>query len=275
MKKIAVIMNSEKQGAEEAVRRLVSTLKGKAEFYALCDDAEKFGINKCKDDEELFSYCGIAAVFGGDGTILAAVKRAAPFGTVIFGINSGNVGYLTTIEENRIKDAATLLLSDNLHYDKRFMLSVSVLRGEKKLMTYCALNEIVLSRGANAHLMNFSVYRDEKLVGMYRADGIIAATPTGSTAYSLAAGGPVVSPDTDAMLLTPICPHMLRARSIVLPPEKLRICADADALMSVDGQMCISPREGDYIIVEKSKLYANLVHRTDRSFYDILQEKLK
>ena len=122
--------------------------------------------------------------------------------------------------------------------------------------------------------MDFTAYCNEKMVCAYRADGMIVATPTGSTAYSLSAGGPVLSPDADVMLITPICPHMLRARSIVLSPQKLKIEFGAGAELAIDGQIFESIGEGDYITVEKSVCVTYLARNEEVNFYDILQKKL-
>ena len=154
------------------------------------------------------------------------------------------------------------------------MLSIKVFRGGVQKEAYTALNEVVVTRNSASKLMNFTAYSGGKRVSSYRADGMIVATPTGSTAYSLSAGGPVVSPDADAMLLTPICPHMLRARSIVFPPKPIKIVPDSDASMAIDGQIFTSLGENDYITVEKSEFVTRLARSDELGFYDILQKKL-
>lgn len=274
MNKIALIVNFDKSNASAVATELISLLRDKAELYCPLSDAHLLPGVAGKEDDELFSLCPVVAVLGGDGTIIAAAKRCAPYKNLLVGINIGNLGYLTTIESSGLSDAAELLCSDNIHYDDRYMLCVRVYSGGKEAACYHALNEIVVSRGDCSHLMDFTAYCSDKLVCDYRADGIIIATPTGSTAYSLSAGGPVVSPDADAMLITPICPHMLRARSIVLPPKLLKVIPGGRASLSVDGQ-CASLGDGDYITIEKSQYSARLVHNRELSFYDILQKKLR
>lgn len=274
MKKIALIVNFDKNNALEIATKLISMLSGKAELYTDKAGFEKLPELTYKPDEELFSICSVAAVLGGDGTIISTAKRSAPFGTILLGINIGNLGYLSTFESNNLKEATELLLSDNIPFGKRFMLRASVVTDGKEASVYHALNEIVVSRKSNSRLMDFTAYCNEKTVCAYRADGMIVATPTGSTAYSLSAGGPVISPDADTMLITPICPHMLRARSIVLPPDKIRIEYNADAELSIDGQIFKSLQSGEYIIVEKSDYVTYLACNKELNFYDILQKKL-
>ena len=274
LKKIALIVNFDKANALEIATKLISFLKDKAVLYTDKAGAEKLPDVIFKPDDELFSECPIAAVLGGDGTIISTAKRCAPYKTVLLGINIGNLGYLSTYEGNNPEEAARLLLSDDIHYDNRFMLCARVYSQGKEKAVYHALNEIVVSRASDSKLIDFSAYSEDKTVCAFRADGIIIATPTGSTAYSLSAGGPVLSPDTQAMLITPICPHMLRARSIVLPPKKIRVETTAGAQLSIDGQMFDSISEGDTIIVEKSEYETLLVHNNELSFYDILQKKL-
>ena len=274
LKKIALIVNFDKSNALEIATKLISMLSGKAEVYTDKAGFEKFPQTTYKPDDELFSTCSVAAVLGGDGTIISTAKRCAPFGTILLGINIGNLGYLSTFESHNLKEAAELLLNDKIYFDKRFMLRASVVTNGKEASVYHALNEIVVSRKSNSRLMDFTAYCNEKTVCDYRADGMILATPTGSTAYSLSAGGPVISPDANTMLITPICPHMLRARSIVLPPERIRIEFNANAELAIDGQIFESLQSGDYIIVEKSEYVTHLARNKELNFYDILQKKL-
>lgn len=274
MKKIALIINFDKENACSIATELASLLKGKAQLY--CSDTYKTvpdGVLPL-DDHTLFSSCDIATVLGGDGTIIAAAKKCAPYKNILLGINTGNLGYLSTLDSSSLSEAASLLCSDSLHYDNRYMLCVKIFSDGKETVSYHALNEIVLRRADSSRLMDFTAYDKEKTICRYRADGIIISTPTGSTAYSLSAGGPIVSPDADAMLLTPICPHMLRARCIVLPPKPILLKSEYAAQLSVDGQIFSSLKKGDYITVEKSHYTARLVHSENLSFYDIVQKKL-
>lgn len=274
MKKIALIVNFEKKDAKAVCNELINLIKGKAQIYSDCETAKRIDGIIPLSEKELFKECKMVAVLGGDGTIIAAAKRCAPYGNVLLGINTGNLGYLAMIESANLPMAAKMLLSDDIHSDKRSMLCAKVYSKGKIALEYHALNEVVLSRGDCPHLINFTAYSENKIVCEYRADGIIAATPTGSTAYSMAAGGPLVSPDSDIMLLTPICPHMLRARSIVLPPKLIKIKADQSAVLSIDGTVQRTLEADEYITIEHSPYSANIARLSDLSFYDILQKKL-
>ncbi len=274
MKKIALIVNFDKTNAASYASKLLGLLINKAQVYCLSSDKALLRGATPLDEEELFSLCPVVAVLGGDGTIISTAKKCAPYRNILVGINTGHLGYLSTIEGSNLEKAAEILISDDIHYDDRYMICVKIYSNNKLTATYHALNEIVLSRTDASRLMDITAYSTDKTVCKYRADGIIAATPTGSTAYSLSAGGPVVSPDADAMLLTPICPHMLRSRCIVLPPKLLKIKCESPSTLSVDGQIFSSLESCDYITVEKSKYSARLVHSEDMSFYDILQKKL-
>ena len=274
MRKIALIVNFDKENAFEGALELKSLLQGKAELYCSREDSEKLGLPCFDTDEQLFSECGVTAVLGGDGTIISTAKRSAPYKSILLGINMGHLGYLATFDRTMLNDAAKLLISDDICYDNRFMLKAEIYNGNKLSETFHALNEFVFSRGNSSHLMNFTVTSSDKTVCCYRADGIIAATPTGSTAYSLSAGGPILAPDADAMLLTPICPHMLRARSIVLPPEAITVTSDRMFCFSSDGQDERILSEDNHVIIEKSPYTVRLAHSAELSFFDILQKKL-
>ena len=274
MKKIALIVNFDKKNALTVASELISLLQGKAQLFCPAGDAHLLSGVIPKSEGELFSSCPIVAVLGGDGTIIATSKKCAPYKNILVGINTGNLGYLSTMESSNLKEVSDILLSDDIHYDNRYMLCVKVYSDGKEKATYHALNEIVLSRSANSHLIDFTAYSEEKALCKYRADGMIIATPTVSTAYSLSAGGPILSPDTDAMVITPICPHMLKARSIVLPTKNIKIKASVLSELSVDGQFLCTVGEDDYITVEKSQYTARLTRNEELSFYDILQMKL-
>jgi len=274
LKKVALIVNFDKKNAVEVATALINELRNKAAVYCLDEDSSLLPGAVGKKEAELFSTCPVVAVLGGDGTIITTAKKCAPYKNILVGINIGNLGYLSTFESSSLDKAAEILLSDDIHYNKRYMLSVKVYSNGKEVASQHALNEIVISRSSNSHLIDFTAYSNEKALCNYRADGMIVATPTGSTAYSLSAGGPILSPDTDAMVITPICPHMLKARSIVLPQKQLKITASSVAEISVDGQLFCTLNDDDYILIEKSDYTVYLAHRKELSFYDILQMKL-
>lgn len=273
LKKIALVINFDKENAAGVAEKLVELLYGKAEIYSCSNGSLSLPNVIYKDEDECFSKCPVVAVLGGDGTIISAAKKCARYGNILVGINTGNLGYLSTIEGANLEEAAKILLSDDIHYDNRYMLSVKLFCDGKLKESCHVLNEVVITRG-KSHLTSFTACDQHgKALSSYRADGIIVATPTGSTAYSLSAGGSVISPDADVMILTPICPHTLRARSIVFPPKPIKITADGEVEVTVDGQFFANLEDGDYITVEKSEYVTRLAH-SELSFYDILQKKL-
>ena len=273
LKRIALVINFDKENAIGIAKELVSLLSGKAELYSCPSDILTLPDVIYKNEDECFSLCETVAVLGGDGTIIATAKKCAPYGNILVGINTGNLGYLSTIEASNLEEAARVLLSENIEYDNRYMLNVKLFSGGVPVQECHVLNEVVISRG-NSRLTTFTACDQYgKALSSYHADGMIVATPTGSTAYSLSAGGSVVSPDADVMLLTPICPHTLRARSIVFPPKPIKITAEEMAEITVDGQFFANLGVSDYIEVAKSEFSTKLAH-SELSFYDILQKKL-
>jgi len=224
--------------------------------------------------EEAYSSVDAVIVLGGDGTILESARRAAPHGTCVLGLNLGHLGYMAELELSEIDKLESIVLGD-YKIETRSMLNIEILNTEGKVRkNEYALNDAVLSNGTISRIVDTELYEGGVFIGYYRADGMIVSTPTGSTAYSLSAGGPILSPDTDAMVITPICPHMLKARSIVLPTKPLQVKASSLAELSIDGQFLNTVDTDDYITIEKSVYTARLSHNKELSFYDILQKKL-
>lgn len=221
--------------------------------------------------------CNIVIAVGGDGTILHVAKNAALCGKPVLGINSGRVGYMAGLESDELKLLSNLKTGD-YRLEKRMLLDVKV-NSVKKETTYLALNEVVVSRGGAARIIdiNLSVNGEEPI--KYGADGIIISTPTGSTAYSLSAGGPVMAPDIEGVILTPICPHSLDSRSLILSADT-NLCIEGkcrnggEVFCSVDGEMPIDVTDGN-ITVKKSNTTVNLIRIKNDPFYKIFKDKIK
>lgn len=220
----------------------------------------------------------LVIMLGGDGTLLSVARIFAATGTPILSVNLGSLGFLTEV---RLADLYTTLASwcENCHtLDARKMLHAEVRRGGVSVKTYEALNEVVVSKGDIARMGEFNVELDGKNVARFRADGVIVSTPTGSTAYTLAANGPILTPDVDALVVTPICPHLLTLRPIVVRGEAcLTIRVEGvptQCLLTVDGQIGFELQLGDEVRCERSPYTVNLVRLSESGFFDALRSKL-
>lgn len=228
------------------------------EFYSLMEEAE-----------------AVIAV-GGDGTILHAAKHAVAYDRPVFGINAGRLGFLAGLEPDELNSLQRLVQGD-YRTKTRMMLEVVHQRGAE-CSSYLALNDVVLSKGAISRMVDLDIFCMDRFVSSYRADGVILSTPTGSTAYSLSAGGPIIDPDMNCITLTPISPHSLFDRTIVFSEHnRLMICpgqeSETEIYLTVDGEQAVRVRQGDRVIVKKSQTTARLIDLTDKPFYEVLQDK--
>jgi NAD+ kinase len=231
------------------------------------------------DRAELPTYSpALVIVLGGDGTLLSVARIFATTGTPILGVNLGFLGFLTEI---RLADLYATLdgwCNECHSLDARAMLHAGLWRDGKECATFEALNEMVISKGDIARMGDFSVQLDGKAVARFRADGVIVSTPTGSTAYTLAANGPILTPDVDALVVTPICPHLLTLRPIVVRGEStvsVRLeGVPSHSLLTVDGQQAIDLRLGDEVRCRRSGNTVNLVRLSESGFFEVLRNKL-
>jgi NAD+ kinase len=221
---------------------------------------------------------GLVIVLGGDGTLLSVARIFAATGTPILSVNLGFLGFLTEV---RLADLYSTLEGwrDNRHVlDARIMLHAELWREGELRSTFRALNEVVVSKGDVARMGDFTVELEGKRVARFRADGVIVSTPTGSTAYTLAANGPILTPDVDALVVTPICPHLLTLRPIVVRGDAaltVRIeGAPNQALLTVDGQQAVALQSGDEVRCRRSHHTVNLVRLSESGFFEVLRSKL-
>jgi len=221
---------------------------------------------------------GLVIVLGGDGTLLAAARTFASTSTPILSVNLGYLGFLTEV---RLSDLYSTLENwcNGCHdVDARAMLHAALWRDGAERFTYEALNDVVISKGDIARMGEFAVELDGKLVARFRADGVIVSTPTGSTAYNLAANGPILTPDVDAMVVTPICPHLLTLRPIVVRGDaSLTVRVEGvpnTALLTVDGQVAVELVRGDEIRCHRSDFSVKLVRLSESGFFEALRSKL-
>ncbi|MCH5273403.1 MAG: NAD(+)/NADH kinase [Lachnospiraceae bacterium] len=277
MKKVCVIANAGKKKAEETAERVCSFFCQRgiecSVFFEDFSEQASYHYNEAMTDG---AEC--AVVLGGDGTLIRAAGRLAAQKIPVLGINLGNLGFLTSAECAGAEEALEALVSGGYRVEERMMLEVSV--GGKVFDT--ALNDAVITRSGYSRIISVSVFVNDKPVCTYRGDGVIIATPTGSTGYNLSAGGPVVVPTTELILVTPICPHSLNARGILVSGEdEVRLVVqeekktqDEEAYVTVDGQNAKKLAAEDQIVIRRSAEKAYFVQLNERSFFDVLHRKL-
>ncbi|MEO5362870.1 MAG: NAD(+)/NADH kinase [Magnetococcus sp. DMHC-8] len=226
----------------------------------------------------------MVAVIGGDGTFLAAFRAIGAREIPVLGINMGRLGFLTEVPHDTMLATMAEVLDGHYRVEVRMLLNVSVFRRGEEVLSHCVMNDVVLHKGALARMIEFQVAIDKQFVFSARADGLIIATPTGSTAYALSAGGPILHPGIDALLLTPICPHTLTNRPIAVPglgsisvtfPNRAGHGDEQkDRLLTLDGQTGFNLVDGDRILVRRSPHRLQVLHAPNRNYYTVLREKL-
>lgn len=233
--------------------------------------------------QDIGKQCDVAVVLGGDGTMLATARELAPFDIPLIGINQGRLGFITDIQHKEMATALPLMLSGQYEEEKRAMLAGAVLRpnrdgGVETIYEGFAINEVVVSRGATASMVELRAEVDGQFVANYRADGLIVASPTGSTAYSLSAGGPIIHPGLGGWVVVPIASHTLSNRPIVVPDSgtiTIEIVAAKDASMNFDMQSLASLLPGDRVTVRRSPHRVRFLHPKGWNYYATLRRKLR
>jgi NAD+ kinase len=250
------------------------------EMRALGEAAEQADCMSLTDASgELGEGVDLIVVLGGDGTMLGASRLVGARQTPVLGVNFGWLGYLTEFTLDELYPALDKMLAGDFSLERRMQLEVVVNGGAQVLASHRALNEAVVNEAAPARMIEFECLIDGMPVNTFRADGMIVATPTGSTAYSLSAGGPIVHPAMEAILLTPVCPHTLSNRPVVVPGEcevEIRFKKASDALMlTIDGQLNIKLSPDDHITLARSRTTFDIVRPVKRNYFDVLRTKLK
>lgn len=230
------------------------------------------------DREEIMRIADLVVVLGGDGSLLGVARLSGARNVPILGIHHGDFGFLTEADEKDQYDTLNDVLKGRYAVTRRSMLSVSISRKGRRVAKSQALNDAVVNRGELSRLIHVEVEVNGDRLASYKGDGVVLATPTGSTAYSLSAGGPVVEPSMGAIVLTPISPHTLTVRPIVLPDRSkisVRVTQDCeDAVLTLDGQERFPLERGDEVLVTKSRHRAVIVRDADKGFFDTLRRKL-
>lgn len=274
---VGVLPNLDKRGAAEVVEKLGVILK-KENITAYISDSICGTDFIPISEEELYSLSDVIITIGGDGTIIRYAKRAALDNKPVLGINAGRMGYLANIEQNEL-GLVSKLKTREYFVERRMMLSVSVIENGKLINEYTALNDAVITSGFISRIVDISVGVLGDYIN-YRADGLIISTPTGSTAYSMSAGGPIIDPLTQNICITPICSHSLSAKPILMGSNNiLKVKAFSkkrtDIYLTIDGRKVAAVKPYTEIQIKKSPCVAQLIRLNDRSFYKTLSYKFK
>ncbi|MBM7685521.1 NAD(+)/NADH kinase [Defluviitalea raffinosedens] len=232
-----------------------------------------------KNENQLYRDSDFIVVLGGDGTFLGAARNAALYDTPILGINLGTLGFLAEVEKRSSLEALQKVLNGEYSIEKRMMLEASVYDCHNDERKFICLNDIGITRGSLSRIIDLKIFINDNFVDDYPADGIIISTPTGSTGYNLSAGGPILDPNTNMMVITPICPHSLYARSIVVSDGdiiKVQIGENfgCDVILTIDGQMGYHLKSNDIVTIQKSQYQTSLIKTSNYSFFDILRKKI-
>jgi len=231
------------------------------------------------EHEELADSVDLIVVLGGDGTMIAAARMLDNRDVPVIGINYGSLGYLTEVRVEEMTAALDAALAGNYRLDRRMMLAAELSRGTEQLLRNRVLNDVVISKSALARIIEIETRLDGQFVNCFRADGLIVSTPTGSTAYNLSAGGPIMYPSMNAIVITPICPHTLSNRPLVVPDdaeiELVLKTAKEDVALTLDGQVGYAMELDDRVVIRKSRTAFNLVQPVNRNYFEVLRGKLR
>lgn len=279
MKNIGIITKLRKPEAVEVVKKLNPWLKNKGfETFIDIEAASSLRL-KGFQRSEIPSLVDMIIVLGGDGTLLNVARLVGDRGIPILGVNLGGLGFITEVPLNEIYTTLERIFNNDYFIEERLMLIAHVYRQGERVAEYNVLNEVVVNKGALARIIDLETYINKSYVSTFKADGLILSTPTGSTAYSLSAGGPIIYPTLHSFVLTPICPHTLTNRPIVLPDDFLVEIVlkseSGDVFLTLDGQVGFSLMYDDVVEVKKSQGKIKLISSPERDYFKILRTKLK
>lgn len=267
-KKIILYVNPDRDVGFKVSGKVADMLTSMGFEYETCEYPDQL--------HKIAEKASMVITFGGDGTLLHCARAISGFGIPILGINLGNKGFIAELESNEL-ELVYMAIKGHYTLQSRMMLDVSVIRDGKPIYTDFALNDVVVS--GLARVIEIDLFGDGRNIMTFSGDGLIISTPTGSTAYSMAAGGPIVEPDAENIIITPICPHALWAKPYVLAPQRvvtvdMNRLGEKHAYLSADGNDSFRLVSGDVVLVRKSGLTTSLVRLTDKSFYEKVSEKL-
>ena len=272
IKEVVVVVNLAKDKADDLAKEVIRYLQNQGAHvrkHAFRGQPAAFD----------FSGADLVVSIGGDGTVLYCAREVYTLGIPIMGVNLGNFGFITEIARDEWKSALTAYKSGELSLSERMLLQATLVRAGEDNTTFVGLNDVVINNRGLSKLIRIRTSCDGNQIGVYRSDGIIVATPTGTTAYSAAAGGPILVPEIEAVIITPICPFTLSNRPLVVPAESaidIEIERDqkTDILLTVDGQNTMEVLPGDWIRISRAPRKALIIRSNQRNFYEVLRSKL-
>jgi NAD+ kinase len=274
---VGLVVKRNRPRAARLAARMVAMLRRRG-LRVLADVDGDLAGAPARAKAELARECDLLVVLGGDGTLLSMARAVGDLGVPILGVNLGGLGFLTATTLDEMLPALEALLAGEMAVEERMLLGARLVRGGQAAGEYSALNDVVITKSAMSRIIDLAVSVDGRHATAYRADGLIISTPTGSTAYNLSAGGPILFPTMDAVVLTPIAPHTLSNRPIVLPAAQridVTLRADQEVMLTMDGQVGVPLRERDVVEVQKTRARIRLVRFEQKDFFSVLRTKLK
>jgi NAD+ kinase len=282
MKKIGIIPNIDKDLDLFFTKKVIKTIVELGGRALITNDVSKLIGETCAesyDSEGLIKNAELVICLGGDGSFLKVARKVYEQKLPVLGINLGSLGFLAEVDKSEIEAAMARIISGDYEVEERMMLDVSVKKDNKIIYSDVALNDIVISRGALSRIIHLKTYINDEFVDTFPGDGLIISSPTGSTAYSLSSGGPIVEPNIDLLIITPICPHILYSRSFITEGSStvkilLSDASSSDAMVTADGQIGFPIRE-DYVIeINKSDNTVKMIQMKRKNFFNILRNKI-
>ena len=277
---IGIFPNSAKSDVAIVLDKIIKQLRAQSvKIFLPAEAAVSLGYSELALPRDVIkNQIDLAITLGGDGTLLSTARDIAVAGIPICGINMGRLGFLTEVELPELDDRITKLIHSDYEIEERLMLDAIVRKDGHDTKVSSALNDVVITKGGFSRMLRLQLYIDDIFTANYQADGLIIATSTGSTGYSLSAGGPIINPNLKIVLITPICPHTLSARSLIISSdEKVRVnteATNADVVLTVDGQIVHHLAPGDEVIIKRTAYSAKFIKFAGKSYYETLRTKL-
>ncbi|HEV8140944.1 MAG TPA: NAD(+)/NADH kinase [Pyrinomonadaceae bacterium] len=286
IKRIGVVVKPHRPEALETLCKLTEwlTVRGITLVGAPAVDRERIEhetgcVIEVIAEEELPQKVDLILVLGGDGTMIATARMLGDCEVPVIGVNYGGLGYLAEFRIDELFTALESILAGDYKLERRVMLAVELRRGDELVTKNRVLNDVVMNKSALARIIHIETYLNDQFVNSFRADGLIVSTPTGSTAYNLSAGGPIIFPTMNTVVITPICPFTLSNRPIVVPDDsviEIRLMTEKeDVALTLDGQVGFPIQARDRVIIRKSNTSFNLVQPKNRNYFDLLRDKLR